>query len=347
MDPTPTVDPTPTEKDAWLASGEEEALEPGLAICDPHHHLWDHPTSRYLLDELLDDTRAHRVEKTVFVECGSMYRAEGPEAFRPVGETEFVQGIAAQSASGSYGRLRANAGIVSHANLLLGAAVGEVLEAHIAASPNRFRGIRHSAAWHPSELIRRSHSAPPAEMLAMPTFREGFARLAPLGLSFDAWLFHTQIDELRDLALAFPETTIILDHVGGPLGIGPFEDRREEVYAGWKESISALAACENVVVKLGGLMMPICGFGWHKRPHPPSSAELAETLRPWLLHVIDGFGPERCMFESNFPVDQASCSYTVLWNVFKRVSEGFSDGERAALFHDTAVRVYRLGGHAP
>jgi len=338
MDPTRVL----TDKDAWLASGEEDALEPDLLICDPHHHLWDHPTSRYLLDELLADTSGHRIEKTVFVECGSMYRGDGPEAFRPVGETEFVQGIAAQSASGGYGRLRANAGIVSHANLLLGAAVGGVLDAHIAASPNRFRGIRHSAAWHASELIRPSHSAPPPHMLSVPSFREGFAQLAPRGLSFDAWLFHTQIDELADLARAFPDTTIILDHVGGPLGIGPFEGRRDDVHAAWMDSISALAPCRNVVVKLGGLVMPICGFGWHRRPRPPSSTELAEALRPWVLHVVDRFGPDRCMFESNFPVDKASCSYTVLWNSFKRVSQGFGENERAALFHDTAARVYRL-----
>jgi predicted TIM-barrel fold metal-dependent hydrolase len=325
-----------------LASGEEEALEPGLRICDPHHHLWDHPGSRYLLDELLADTHAHRIEKTVFVECGSMFRAEGAEALRPVGETEFVQGIAAQSASGGYGAMRANAGIVGHANLLLGAGVDKVLEAHLAASPNRFRGIRHSAAWHPSDQIRASHSAPPPHMLMEPKFREGFARLAALGLSFDAWLFHTQIDELADLARAFEETAIILDHVGGPLGIGPFVGQRDEVFSVWKRSISEIARCPNVYLKLGGLKMPICGFGWHKRPRPPSSEELAETLGPYYLHCIEEFGPDRCMFESNFPVDKASCSYTVLWNCFKRLSGGFGESERAALFHDTAVRVYRL-----
>jgi L-fuconolactonase len=331
-----------TPKEAWLRSGEEEALEPDLRICDPHHHLWDHPESRYLLGELLDDTRAHRIEKTVFVECGSMYRADGPEALRPVGETEFVQGIAAQSASGGYGTMRANAGIVGHANLLLGAAVDEVLEAHLEASPNRFRGIRHSAAWHPSDQIRRSHSGPPPHMLALPEFREGLARLAPHGLTFDAWLFHTQIDELSDLAGAFEDTTIVLDHVGGPLGIGPFEGRHAEVFPAWKRSISALARHPNVFVKLGGLKMPICGFGWHKRPRPPSSAELAEALGPYYLHCIEVFGPERCMFESNFPVDKASCSYTVLWNCFKRLTLGAGESERAALFHDTAVRVYRI-----
>jgi L-fuconolactonase len=329
-------------KAEWLESGEEEALEPELRICDPHHHLWDHPESRYLLDELLADTRAHRIEKTVFVECGSMYRADGPDAMKPVGETEFVQGVAAQSASGGYGAMRANAGIVSHADLLLGAGVDEVLEAHVAASPNRFRGVRHSAAWHASDQIRRSHSDPPPHMLMEPKFREGFACLAPRGLSFDAWLFHTQIDELLDLSRAFESTTIILDHVGGPLGIGPYEGKRDEVFGAWQQSIREIARCPNVFVKLGGLKMPICGFGWHKGPRPPSSAELAEMLAPYYLHCIEHLGPDRCMFESNFPVDKASCSYTVLWNCFKRLTRDFAESERAALFHDTAVRVYRL-----
>lgn len=327
---------------AWLDSGEEEPLEADLPIIDPHHHLWDHPQSRYLLEEFLRDTAAHRIEKTVFVECSSMYRADGPDSQKPVGETEFVQGIAAQSASGRYGDMRACAGIVSHANLLLGAAVEDVLDAHLAASPNRFRGVRHSAAWHPSDDIRASHSAPPPHMFTRPEFREGFARLAPHGLTFDAWLFHTQIDELTDLARAFEDTTIVLDHVGGPLGIGPFEGKRDEVFDAWRASITELATCPNVVVKLGGLPMPICGFGFHKRPRPPSSTELAEALGPYYLHCIEQFGVGRCMFESNFPVDKASCSYSVLWNGFKRLSAEFSAAERSALFHDTAKRVYRL-----
>jgi L-fuconolactonase len=327
---------------AWLASGDEEALDPDLPICDPHHHHWDHPESRYLLEELVEDARGHRVEKTVFVECGSMYREQGSAALRPVGETEFVQALAQQSAGDEATTMQANSGIVGHADLLLGAAVDEVLEAHLEASPDRFRGIRHSAAWHPSDEIRRSHSDPPAHMLTLPAFREGFSRLSTHGLSFDAWLFHTQIDELIGLARAFEDTTIILDHVGGPLGIGPFEGQHELVFRDWRRSISSIAQCPNVHVKLGGLQMPICGFGWHKRDRPPSSIELAEVLGPYYLHCIEAFGPARSMFESNFPVDKASCSYTVLWNCFKRLSRGFGEGERGSLFYDTAARVYRL-----
>jgi L-fuconolactonase len=320
----------------------EEILEPERPICDPHHHLWDHPGRRYLLDELLADTASgHQVVATVFVECMSMYRAGGPAEARPVGETEFVNGIAAMSASGGFGPTRVASGIVSFADLTLGDRVGAVLDAHLAASP-RFRGIRHAAGWDGSDQIRNSHTNPPPGLYTDARFRRGFAELAPRGLTFDAWLYHPQLPELTELAKAFPDTPIILDHFGGPLGIGPYAGRRAEVFARWKPAIRALADCPNVVVKLGGLVMPLNGFGFHKREQPIGSVELAEATRDWYLHTIECFGVERCMFESNFPVDKVSVSYRVLWNSFKRIAAGFSAAERAALFHDTAVRVYRL-----
>jgi L-fuconolactonase len=329
----------------------EEVIDPGLPICDPHHHLWDRNGHRYLLDELLADTgqtdaqgARHNVRSTVFVECASMYRADGPEAHRPLGETEFVNGIAAMSASGGYGDTRVASGIVSFADLCMGSAVREVLEAHIGAARRRLRGIRHAAGWHASEQIRNSHSNPVEHLLLDATFREGFAQLAPLGLSFDAWLFHVQIPELTDLARAFPETTIVLDHFGGPLGIGPYAGRADAVYADWERDIDALAGCPNVVAKLGGINMPVNGFDWHKREPRPTSRQLADATARYYLHTIERFGAQRCMFESNFPVDKVSCSYLVLWNSFKRLTAGFSASEKAALFHDTAVRVYRLDG---
>lgn len=328
----------------WLAQVQEEILEPALPICDPHHHLWDRAGKRYLLDELLLDTGSgHNVRSTVHVECMSMYRSDGAEAMRCVGETEFVQGIAAMSASGQYGATRVASGIVGMADLSLGSAVRAVLEAHIDASRNRFRGIRHASGWHASAQIRNSHTHPPQGLLGEPRFREGFAQLEPLGLSFDAWLYHPQIAELSDLARAFPGTTIVLDHFGGPLGIGPYAGQADAVFAAWRDAIDELAACPNVVVKLGGINMPINGFGWHARALPPTSAQLAAAMQRYTLHAIDKFGVERCMFESNFPVDKVSCSYAVLWNSFKRISAGFSGAEKAALFHDTATRVYRLG----
>ena len=333
-----------TDRDQWLAQVKEDILEPDLPICDPHHHLWDHPGRRYLIDELIADTGSgHNVTSTVFVECMSMYRADGPAAMRPVGETEFVGGVAAMSRSGRYGPTRVAAGIVSFADLTLGEGVGPVLDAHIAASP-RFRGIRHAAGWDASDQVRNSHTNPPPGLYGDGGFRRGFAELARRGLSFDAWLYHPQIPELTSLARAFPDTTIILDHFGGPLGIGPYENRRKEVFTFWRGAIRELAGCPNVVAKLGGLVMPLNGFGFHRGERPATSAELVDATRDWHLHAIDCFGPARCMFESNFPVDKASCSYHVLWNSFKRIAAGFGAGDKAALFHDTAARAYRLDG---
>jgi predicted TIM-barrel fold metal-dependent hydrolase len=207
------------------------------------------------------------------------------------------------------------------------------------------RGIRHAAGWHASEQIRNSHTDPIEHLLLDRRFREGFAQLARFSLSFDAWLYHPQIPELTDLARAFPDTTIVLDHFGGPLGIGPYAGRGDEVHAQWKRDIDALASCPNVVAKLGGIHMPINGFGWHKRELLPNSQQLADASARYVLHTIDRFGPQRCMFESNFPVDKVSCSYLVLWNSFKRLVADFSPADKAALFHDTAARVYRLAAH--
>jgi L-fuconolactonase len=328
----------------WLDLVTEEVLEPDLPICDPHHHLWDHPRSRYLLDELLADTGSgHNVVSTVFVECASMYRAGGPEAMRPVGETEFVNGVAAMSASGGYGNTRACLGIVSFADLTLGAAVGEVLDTHMAVTP-RFKGIRHAAGWDASPDVRNSHTDPSEHLYLDSTFRTGFAELGKRGLSFDAWLYHPQIAELTDLARAFPDTTIVFDHFGGPLGIGPYAGQREAIFEQWKEDVAELARCENVVAKLGGLVMPVNGFGFHKNDRPATSDEIVAATGDYHRHAIDCFGPGRCMFESNFPVDKQSCSYRVLWNAFKKLAAGLSADEKAQLFHDTAARAYRLEG---
>jgi L-fuconolactonase len=333
----------PLSHDAWLAQVTEQALEPELPIIDPHHHLWDHPNNRYLLDEIISDTgTGHRVVGTVFVECLSMYRADGPASLKPVGETEFVNGIAAQSASGQYGETRVAAGIVSYADLTLGAAVEEVLQAHIAAAPARFRGIRHAGGFDPDPRVRNSHTKPTADLYQSANFREGFAKLKGLNLSFEAWQYHPQMPSVTDLAKAFPDTTIILNHFGGPLGIGPYEGKRAEIFPQWKDDITELAQCPNVVVKLGGINMPVNGFNWHRRSVPPNSDELVAATRDYYLHAIDKFGPARCMFESNFPVDRISCSYGVLWNSFKKITARFTLDEKAYLFHRTAAKTYRL-----
>ena len=330
------------EREQWLAQVREDVLEPELPICDPHHHLWDHPGSRYLLDELLADVGSgHNVVSTVFMECGAMYRADGPERLKPVGETEFVNGVAAMSASGGYGASRVCAAIVGYADLNLGSRVGEVLDAHAEASW-RFRGIRHAAGWDASEEVRNSHTSPFQGMLADATFRAGFEELGKRGMTFDAWLYHPQIAELTALAQAFPEQPIVFDHLGGPLGIGPYVGKRDEIFAAWRNDVRELARCDNVVAKLGGLVMPINGFAFHKNERPATSRQLLAVTRSYYEHMIDCFGVDRCMFESNFPVDKASCSYRVLWNSFKRLTMDCSPAEKAALYHDTAARVYRL-----
>jgi L-fuconolactonase len=339
FDETQQIDGIPNLE--WLTLVEEDALDPALPICDPHHHLWDQPDYRYLFEELLADLDCgHNIVSTVYVDCASMYRANAPAHLAPVGETEFVNGVAAMSASGRYGRTRVAAGIVGFADLLIGTDVDEVLATHRSAS-QRFRGIRQSTNWDASPDVD-FYEAPAPGMLSEPKFRKGFARLAHHDLSFDAWLYHPQIPELIELAHAFPETHIILNHLGTPLGVGPYAGREREVFVEWKTLIAKLSECTNVTAKLGGLVMPINGFGFHQDDRPPTSEALAAATRQYYLHAIDCFGVDRCMFESNFPEEKVSCSYGVLWNAFKRITEHFSSSEKAALFHDTAVRIYRL-----
>ncbi len=327
----------------WLDRRKEEILEPDLPIVDPHHHLWDRHDWRYLLDELLADTSSgHNIVATVFVQARAMLRASGPAEMRHVGETEFVNGVAAMSASGIYGKTRHCAGIVGHADLALGGRVEPVLAAHIRAGGDRFRGIRHITAWDADTSVRNPAYSPPPGLLSDKTFREGFAVLGRLELSFDAWLYHRQIDEVAGLARAFPETKIVLNHVGGPIGIGAYAGKHKEVLPGWAASIKALAACPNVYVKLGGLGMRLGGFGFHEQPEPPSSETLAATWRPYVETCIEAFGSSRCMFESNFPVDKGSYSYPVFWNACKVLAKGASDAEKADLFCGTARRFYRL-----
>jgi L-fuconolactonase len=326
----------------WLAQQREDILEPALPIVDPHHHLWERRNHRYLLRDLLADTGSgHNVVSTVFVECVAMYRPEAPVEFRPIGETEFVNGVAAMSASGFYGSTRTCAGIVGFADLSRGEWVKPVLEAHMRAS-GRFRGIRHAAGWDASDAVGKSHTNPPPGLYRDATFRQGFAQLAPLNLSFDAWLYHTQLSDLTSLARGFPSTAIVLDHIGGPLGIGPYQGKAEETYARWLAGITELASCPNVTVKLGGLGMRLGMFDFHSREKPPTSAELATAWKPWVEPCIEAFGPRRCMFESNFPVDGVTTSYAVLWNAFKHLAQGASPADKAALFAETAKRVYRL-----
>lgn len=328
----------------WLALRHEEPIEPDLPIVDAHHHLWDRPGWRYLLDEYRADIDAsgHNIVATVYVQAQSMYRSDGPPEMRPVGEIEFASGVADVAASAPYGSARICAGIVGHADLRLGDAVEDVLEAEIRAGGGRLRGIRHLTAWDADASLMNPLSAGPPGLLGDPTFREGFARLAPLGLAFDAWLFHPQIPELTDLARAFPDTRIVVDHLGGILGIGAYAGRRTEIFSAWEQDIRELARCPNVSVKLGGLGMRINGFGFEARAEPPSSSDFATAWRPYIETCIEAFAPSRCMFESNFPVDKGSYRYTSTWNAFKRLTVNLTLEERADLFFTTASECYDL-----
>ena len=329
----------------WLDSTQEEILEPDLAIVDPHHHFWDFRTHRYLLDELLADTGSgHNIEATVFLECGAFYRADGPKEERPIGEVEAVNGLAAMAASGRYGATRAAAGIVGLADLTLGARIEDVLAQQVAISGGRFKGVRYVASWDDkTPEVHNGHTNPGPHLYRDHAgFREGLAALGRMGLSFDAWCYSPQLADLVDLCRACPDVPIVLNHCGGPLGVGWYNSRRDEVFADWSARIRELGQCPNLTVKLGGLGMLVCGFGFNEQPKAPTSEQLAAAWKPYIETCIEAFGPKRCMFESNFPVDKLSGSYAVYWNAFKRLAAGASDSEKADLFRDTARRFYRL-----
>lgn len=326
---------------AWLDRLTEPVLEPERPIVDPHHHLWVREGNTYLLPELLADLGSgHNVVATVFEECHAMYRATGPEDEKSIGETEFVTGIAAMGASGTFGPSRVCARMIGRVNLMTGDRARGLLERHLIASGGRFACIRQSTAWDASDKIHKVVPAP--GMLADPTFRAGFAGLAALGLVFDAWVYHPQLAEVADLADAFPRTPIVLNHVGSPILGGPYAADRANVFADWKAAMADLSRRPNVTVKLGALPIRLPGPGQPSRDMPPGSEEIATAWRPWLQTSIELFGAERCMFESNFPVQKRWSSYAITWNAFKRIASGASDAEKAQLFAGTAARVYGI-----
>ncbi len=333
--------PTKTPRALWRASVVEDVLRPELPICDPHHHLWDHADDRYLAREFAADINdGHNIVSSIYVECGSAYRNHGPESFAPVGETEFVLARAAELEA-LLGRPLIR-GIIGQADLRLGRDVAEVLDAHIEVAGERFCGVRHAVAWDPNPDIVNHQAEPPAGLLLDAQFTAGVRTLGTMGLTYDAWLYHPQLPELVALARAAPETTIVLDHLGAPLGIGPYADKRQDVLAFCRNHLAALAALPNTRIKLGGIGMPSYGNRWHRRETPPGSALIATSWGDHIRWCIDTFGPHRAMFESNFPPDGRSCSYRTLWNAYKRIAEPYDDPEVAQLFHDTAAAVYRL-----
>jgi len=327
----------------WLAQVQEEFIDPEREIVDPHHHLWrERRWFEYMLEDLWADTGSgHNVKKTVFVQCRSSYRTEGPEHLKPVGETEFVAEIAEESQKGPQNQARI-AGIVAHANLTLGDLVAEILDAHEEAGRGLFRGIRHAGAREENRDALMIPGLGEKDLFAREDFRQGVRMLGRRGLTYESWHYHHQIKSFTELAGACPDTVIILDHLGTPIGVGPYEGRRQEIFKEWKKDIAELAGCDNVYAKLGGMAMPDNGFGWHLRAVPPSSDEFVSAQKDYYLHTIDCFGPNRCMFESNFPVDRLSISYSVLWNGFKKIAAAFSQDEKDMMFSGTATRVYGL-----
>ena len=327
----------------WLARHTEDILEPDLPIVDPHHHLYDRPRYTYLFPDLLADVGSgHNIRATLYEQAGSMYRADGPEELKSLGETEFVCGVAAMSASGNYGPTRCIAGVVGYVDLRLASRAKGVLERHIAISDGRIRGIRNGSTWSDDPVLKRFGGAAGPGLYLDKNFREGFAALVALDLTFDAWVFQTQLADVVDLAHAFPQARIVLNHVGGPVAIGPYAGKRDEAFAAWQAKIQEVASFPNTYVKLGGLGMKMIAFDFFEKRKPPSSQDLAKAWRPYIETCITAFGPQRSMFESNFPVDKGTCSYQVLWNAFKRIAAGHAADEKTALFSGAAAKAYRL-----
>lgn len=324
-------------RDDWLAQVREDIIDPAREIVDPHHHLWVHGDAVYELDQLCADTNAgHNVVQTVFVECGSYYDTTGPEHLRPVGEVAHVAQLARQHADHA-----PLAGIIGFA-ILSDPRLPDILDAHVAAGQGLLSGIRQSGA-RDAEPEKLSIAGRPVKaQYDNPDFRRGVAELGQRGLTYDTWHYHHQAEDFLELARAVPGTTMVLDHFSTPLGVGRFAGQRDVIYARWREDMAALAQCPNVVAKLGGMAMPDNGWGWHLDPRPPTSDEFVAVQGDWYHHMIDCFGPERCMFESNFPVDRASISYPVLWNAFKKIAARYDEAAQQAMFSGTARRIYQL-----
>ncbi len=330
----------------WLELVKEDIIDPSRSIIDPHHHLWRNRFNRdYLLPELWQDTGSgHNVKKTVFMECRAFYDREAPPHLAPLGETKTITEFA--KASRDDPQQATIAGIVGHADLTLAGTepslLNDLLDQHIELSNGLFKGVRHAAAHdkRPEDLLIPG-SAPPY-LHGKESFRSGVKILAEKGLTYDTWHFHHQNLDFLDLARTVPECTMILDHFGTPLGVGIYSSCKDEIFQEWKEEIAELAKCPNVYAKLGGLAMPDNGFKWHLGTKPPSSDDFVAAQKKYYLHTIKCFGPERCMFESNFPVDRLSISYHVLFNGFKKLVADFSEDEKHAMFYGTAEKVYSL-----
>jgi len=331
-------------REEWLAQHHETALLPELPIVDAHHHLWDRQSGRYLAHEFSADIQSsgHRILSSVYVQCRSMLRRDGPESLKPVGEVEFASGVAAMFASGHYGNALGCEAIIGGASLLEGDALQPVIDIMMQCSGGRLRGMRNPLAWHADPQVTSSPATPPAGLAGAPEFRRGAACLARNGLSLDVWVYHTQLNEIIELARALPDLKIIVDHCGGPVGVGPYSVLRDDVFQHWSHSMRQLASLPNVSIKISGFGMTVMGYPFARSSVPPNSATLAQAWQPWFETLLSLFGAERCMFASNFPVDKGMFSYGVFWNACKRLAQTASVAEQAQLFWRTAATHYHL-----
>ena len=335
---------TQAPNEGWLAQAVAEMpLEPDLPIIDTHMHLWHHVTGyRYFVEDYARDAvgSGHRVDASIYIECRSMYRAHGPDHLKSIGETEFAAGMAAIAASEKYTTTRVAAGIVANADPGQGAELDEALDAHAKAANGRLRGIRRGAKWDDDPGVKGAVGADRPGIYLEPVFQQGVRRIADRGLLFETSVFHPQIPDVTQLALAAPDASIVLIHSGSPVGHGRYAGRAKEVHADWLRSVTALSACPNVSVKLGGVLMSLANFDFGTAPRPPTSEELAQLWRPYTEPLLELFGPARCMVASNFPVDKAGFGYGTVWNMFKRITSGCSEDEKRAIFSGTAQRIY-------
>lgn len=330
--------------DTWLAQTHEDPISPDLDIIDAHHHLWDRSGSRYLIEEFSDDIgfSGRNISASVYVQCRSMLRNSGPTAYRPVGEIEFIRGVAAQARSGSYGPTLVGSGVVGGADLKLGAAVGPVLDEMMAAGGGLLRGIRTPVAWHPDPAISSGPVKCDPGIMETAAFNDGVEQLVARDLSLDLWAYQTQLPEVFRLANAFPKLKLALNHLGGPILAGHADTESDARILSWRHELEKLAVLPNVHIKLGGFGMPVMGFNFRGRATPPSSNDLVRLVGPLVQTCIEIFGPERCMFESNFPVDRVSFGYGTLWNAFEKLTESIAVDKKHVLFHDTAKNFYKL-----
>ena len=332
---------------SWLNKLKEKPILPNLNIIDPHHHLWDVGFGRYYVEELLEDinTSGHNIKATVYIMSSSnteIYLKNGPEEFKPLSEIEFATNEGKRADLIKNNKVKVNASIVGSLDLTYGNKLKPVIEKGLEISEGRLKGIRMLLAAHPDPRIKSGAVKSDLSLMSHPKFIEGARCLQDAGLSLDFWIYHTQLGEMEKIARTLPELSIILNHIGGPIHLGEYEGKQALTHREWRTAMMRLSRLPNIKVKLGGLGMEVNGAKFHLNQDPPNSSELANIWKPWIYETINMFGIDKCMFESNFPVDKGSCSYGSLWNAFKIISEKMSDNEKNKLFYENAAKIYKI-----